>query len=68
VADQPDGFNPTIALFSVTVDHVDGPMKGMQRPFSIERHVEPGRYRQVTLNMGESNAVTVDILDVKTVL
>ena len=66
-ADERDGFNPTIALFTVKVNHVEGPMKGEPRPFVIERRVNPGQYRQVTLNIGEENSVTVDIVEVKTV-
>ncbi len=67
-ADLEDGFNPKIALFAVTVNEVPGPMKGMPRPFTIEREVERERYDQVTLNPGEENSVTVDIIEIKTVL
>lgn len=66
-ADLPDGFNPTIALFSVTVHNDVGPMKGVPTPFVIERAVSQGQYEQVTLNPGEENSVTVDIVEVKTV-
>lgn len=68
VADLPDGFNPAIAMLSVTVIEKPGPMKGTPRPFVAERVVEPGKYQQVQINPGEENGITVDIIDVKTVV
>lgn len=68
IADLPDGLNPTIAMMSVTVTEDPGPMKGTPRPFVHERVVEPGKYRQVQINPDEDNGITLNILDVKTIL
>ncbi|AKI98953.1 Hypothetical protein AA314_00580 [Archangium gephyra] len=60
-------FNPTIFMLRVSVAEEPGPMKGTPKPFRFQQMVKAHQFKQVQINPGEDNGLTIDIGEQKTV-